>query len=165
MADLCVRYAALLDAHLPSMTACLKDSSVLVRRQTLMLLTRCDVRTAHLILQPDLRGLHQAQGILVFPSCCCRHGSRRGRGITWSGNPDLNPDCTASFCLTESLHTKDQSVFVSVYPSCTALSRQHFVECVFHFNSCKAHPTFNQFPESEREQTLFSLQVGLLLGA
>jgi condensin-2 complex subunit D3 len=40
LADLCVRYAALLETHLPSMAACLRDTAPLVRRQTLMLLTR-----------------------------------------------------------------------------------------------------------------------------
>ena len=40
MSDLCVRYAALLEPHIASVATCLRDSSSLVRRQTLMLITR-----------------------------------------------------------------------------------------------------------------------------
>ena len=40
MADLCVRYTALTEQYLPAITSRLKDASPLVRRQTLMVLTK-----------------------------------------------------------------------------------------------------------------------------
>ncbi|CAI7803261.1 unnamed protein product, partial [Closterium sp. NIES-53] len=38
LTDLCVRYTALVDPHVPCISACLRDPCELVRRQTLVLL-------------------------------------------------------------------------------------------------------------------------------
>ncbi|XP_043850916.1 condensin-2 complex subunit D3 isoform X2 [Dromiciops gliroides] len=35
---------------------------------------------------------------------------------------------------------------------------QHFIECIFHFNSYEKHEKYNKFPQSEREKQLFSLK-------
>lgn len=40
MCDLCIRYTSLVDRYVPNLAACMRDSSELVRRQTLLLLTR-----------------------------------------------------------------------------------------------------------------------------
>ncbi|XP_068707976.1 condensin-2 complex subunit D3-L-like isoform X1 [Montipora foliosa] len=37
---------------------------------------------------------------------------------------------------------------------------QHFVECVFHFNSFEKHKVYNKFPQTDREKKLFSLKGG-----
>lgn len=123
MSDLCVRYAALLEGHMPAMAACLRDSSPLVRRQTLMLLTR-------LLCEDYVK----VKGALFF------------RLAAAVADPDDSVASLATFCLTESLHAKDPTLFSA-----------HFVECVYHFNACSAHPTFNQFAQSPREAELFDL--------
>ncbi|KAM7385039.1 hypothetical protein PAMP_001138 [Pampus punctatissimus] len=35
---------------------------------------------------------------------------------------------------------------------------QHFIECIFHFNSYSKHTSYNKFPQSEREKDRFSLK-------
>ncbi|KAM7408019.1 hypothetical protein PAMA_001936 [Pampus argenteus] len=35
---------------------------------------------------------------------------------------------------------------------------QHFIECIFHFNSYSKHKSYNKFPQSEREKDRFSLK-------
>ncbi|XP_034021265.1 condensin-2 complex subunit D3-like [Thalassophryne amazonica] len=35
---------------------------------------------------------------------------------------------------------------------------QHFIECIFHFNSYNKHKSYNRFRQSERERALFSLK-------
>ncbi|XP_010781989.1 condensin-2 complex subunit D3-like, partial [Notothenia coriiceps] len=35
---------------------------------------------------------------------------------------------------------------------------QHFIECIFHFNSYDNHKSYNKFPQSERERLRFSLK-------
>ncbi|XP_034721204.1 condensin-2 complex subunit D3-like, partial [Etheostoma cragini] len=35
---------------------------------------------------------------------------------------------------------------------------QHFIECIFHFNSYNKHKSYNKFPQSEREKAQFSLK-------
>ncbi|XP_041803855.1 condensin-2 complex subunit D3 [Chelmon rostratus] len=35
---------------------------------------------------------------------------------------------------------------------------QHFIECIFHFNSYSKHKCYNKFPQSEREKVRFSLK-------
>ncbi|XP_072247708.1 condensin-2 complex subunit D3 isoform X2 [Leuresthes tenuis] len=35
---------------------------------------------------------------------------------------------------------------------------QHFIECIFHFNSYSKHKSYNKFPQSEREKISFSLK-------
>jgi condensin-2 complex subunit D3 len=47
MCDLCIRYTSLVDRYVPNLAACMRDQSELVRRQTLLLLTR-------LLQVPDL---------------------------------------------------------------------------------------------------------------
>lgn len=34
---------------------------------------------------------------------------------------------------------------------------QHFIECVFHYNDYKGHPTYNKFALTDRERQLFSI--------
>ncbi|XP_048580995.1 condensin-2 complex subunit D3 [Nematostella vectensis] len=53
----------------------------------------------------------------------------------------------ADFCLVHLLLTRHPGMF-----------HQHFVECIFHFNSYDKHKVFNKFPQSALEKTLFSLK-------
>nr|XP_034995387.1 condensin-2 complex subunit D3 [Zootoca vivipara] len=53
----------------------------------------------------------------------------------------------AKFCLVHLLLKRNPLMF-----------SQHFIECIFHFNSYERHEKFNRFPQSEREKNLFSLK-------
>uniref|UniRef100_A0A8D0HCJ9 Condensin-2 complex subunit D3 n=1 Tax=Sphenodon punctatus TaxID=8508 RepID=A0A8D0HCJ9_SPHPU len=62
---------------------------------------------------------------------------------------DPNPDIArfAEFCLVHLLLKRNPVMF-----------SQHFIECLFHFNSYEKHEKYNKFPQSEREKNLFSLK-------
>ncbi|XP_027863592.1 condensin-2 complex subunit D3 isoform X1 [Xiphophorus couchianus] len=51
------------------------------------------------------------------------------------------------YCLLHRLLKKNPEMF-----------SQHFIECIFHFNSYNKHTLYNKFPQSEREKVLFSLK-------
>ncbi|NXW28841.1 CNDD3 protein, partial [Phaetusa simplex] len=62
---------------------------------------------------------------------------------------DLNPDIArfAEFCLVHLLLKRNPGMF-----------SQHFIECIFHFNSYEKHEKYNRFPQSVRAKNLFSLK-------
>ncbi|KAM4885566.1 condensin-2 complex subunit D3 [Sylvia borin] len=53
----------------------------------------------------------------------------------------------AEFCLVHLLLKRNPVMF-----------SQHFIECIFHFNSYEKHQKYNRFPQSQRERELFSLK-------
>ncbi|XP_006150023.1 condensin-2 complex subunit D3 isoform X3 [Tupaia chinensis] len=62
---------------------------------------------------------------------------------------DSHPDIASfgKFCLAFLLLKRSPALFF-----------QHFIECIFHFNSYEKHEKYNKFPQSEREKRLFSLE-------
>ncbi|XP_010137945.1 PREDICTED: condensin-2 complex subunit D3, partial [Buceros rhinoceros silvestris] len=62
---------------------------------------------------------------------------------------DPNPDIArfAEFCLVHLLLKRNPVMF-----------SQHFIECIFHFNSYEKHEKYNRFPQSVRAKSLFSLK-------
>uniref|UniRef100_A0A8C4YAY9 Condensin-2 complex subunit D3 n=1 Tax=Gopherus evgoodei TaxID=1825980 RepID=A0A8C4YAY9_9SAUR len=62
---------------------------------------------------------------------------------------DPNSDIArfGEFCLVHLLLKRNPVMF-----------SQHFIECIFHFNSYEKHEKYNKFPQSEREKNLFSLK-------
>ncbi|XP_030320546.1 condensin-2 complex subunit D3 isoform X1 [Calypte anna] len=62
---------------------------------------------------------------------------------------DPNPDIArfAEFCLVHLLLKRNPVMF-----------SQHFIECIFHFNSYEKHEKYNKFPQSMRAKNLFSLK-------
>uniref|UniRef100_A0A8C8SWP1 Condensin-2 complex subunit D3 n=1 Tax=Pelusios castaneus TaxID=367368 RepID=A0A8C8SWP1_9SAUR len=62
---------------------------------------------------------------------------------------DPNPDIArfGEFCLVHLLLKRNPVMF-----------SQHFIECIFHFNSYEKHEKYNRFPQSERSKNLFSLK-------
>ncbi|NXI51020.1 CNDD3 protein, partial [Chloroceryle aenea] len=62
---------------------------------------------------------------------------------------DPNPDIArfGEFCLVHLLLKRNPGMF-----------SQHFIECIFHFNSYEKHEKYNRFPQSVRAKSLFSLK-------
>ncbi|XP_072467730.1 condensin-2 complex subunit D3 isoform X2 [Notamacropus eugenii] len=62
---------------------------------------------------------------------------------------DQHPEISSfgEFCLAHLLLKRNPGMFF-----------QHFIECIFHFNSYEKHEKYNKFPQSEREKQLFSLK-------
>ncbi|XP_071370870.1 condensin-2 complex subunit D3, partial [Centroberyx affinis] len=59
--------------------------------------------------------------------------------------PDIASLC--EYCLVHLLLKKNPTMF-----------SQHFIECIFHFNSYSKHKTYNKFPQTDREKVRFSLK-------
>ncbi|XP_074660427.1 condensin-2 complex subunit D3-L-like [Tubulanus polymorphus] len=53
----------------------------------------------------------------------------------------------AKFCLVDLLLPRNPNMFF-----------QHFIECIFHFNSYEDHMSYNKFPQIDRDKELFSLK-------
>ncbi|NWU88406.1 CNDD3 protein, partial [Upupa epops] len=62
---------------------------------------------------------------------------------------DPNPDIArfGEFCLVHVLLKRNPLMF-----------SQHFIECIFHFNSYEKHEKYNRFPQSTRAKNLFTLK-------
>ncbi|MEE6485331.1 hypothetical protein FKM82_014245 [Ascaphus truei] len=62
---------------------------------------------------------------------------------------DSDPEIArlGEFCLVHLLLKRNPVMF-----------SQHFIECIFHFNSYEKHEKYNKFAETERERNLFSLK-------
>ncbi|KAJ6656043.1 hypothetical protein lerEdw1_004449 [Lerista edwardsae] len=74
-------------------------------------------------------------------------GSLFFRFVSALVDPDQNIASFAEFCLVHLLLKRNPGMF-----------SQHFIECIFHFNSYEKHEKYNRFPQSEREKSLFSLK-------
>ncbi|XP_030077819.1 condensin-2 complex subunit D3 isoform X2 [Microcaecilia unicolor] len=74
-------------------------------------------------------------------------GSLFFRFISVVVDPDSDISRFGEFCLVHLLLKRNPVMF-----------SQHFIECIFHFNSYEKHEKYNKFPQSEREENLFSLK-------
>ncbi|KAH0623283.1 hypothetical protein JD844_031429 [Phrynosoma platyrhinos] len=74
-------------------------------------------------------------------------GSLFFRFVSVLVDPNEDIASLAKFCLAHLLLKRNPVMF-----------SQHFIECIFHFNSYERHEKFNRFPQSEREKNRFSLK-------
>ncbi|OXB81270.1 UNVERIFIED_CONTAM: hypothetical protein H355_014314 [Colinus virginianus] len=140
MCDLCIRYTTMVDRYIPNISLCLKDPHPFIRKQTLILITN--------LLQEEFV---KWKDCLFF----------RFVSVLVDPNPDIARDFIhkklsdafsllsrfAEFCLVHLLLKRNPVMF-----------SQHFIECIFHFNSYEKHEKYNRFPQSERAKSLFSLR-------
>ncbi|KAM9963025.1 hypothetical protein ACTFIW_006246 [Dictyostelium discoideum] len=135
MCDLCIRYTQLVDNYIPNIAMCLRDPSELVRRQTLVLLTR--------LLQEDYV---KWRGSLFF------------RFVEALVDPSPIVKQFANYCLMNVLQVKYGTIQGGSSGGAggaggAANSNKdhhgnvfftHFLETIFVLNNCKAHPNYNQ---------------------
>ncbi|XP_072557992.1 condensin-2 complex subunit D3-L-like isoform X1 [Paramormyrops kingsleyae] len=62
-------------------------------------------------------------------------------------DPEPKIASLCEFCLVHLLLKRNPTMF-----------SQHFIECIFHFNSYEKHEKYNKFPQTARERDQFSLQ-------
>ncbi|XP_051558295.1 condensin-2 complex subunit D3 isoform X1 [Myxocyprinus asiaticus] len=62
-------------------------------------------------------------------------------------DPDPSIADLCEYCLVDLLLKKSPLMF-----------SQHFIECIFHFNSYEKHKKYNKFPQAESEKSRFSLR-------
>jgi condensin-2 complex subunit D3 len=123
LCDWVIRYATAIDPVMPQVTACLRDPTPAVRKQTLVLLIH--------LLQEDYLKIRGTFFFRILQLACDDDESLR----------DL-----ALFYVTQRLLHRQPTII-----------QQHFIECVFHFNDYKGHPTYNRYALTDREKKLFSI--------
>ncbi|KAE8591973.1 hypothetical protein XENTR_v10018618 [Xenopus tropicalis] len=74
-------------------------------------------------------------------------GSLFFRFVSVLVDPDEEIAKFGEFCLVHLLLKRNPVMF-----------SQHFIECIFHFNSYEKHEKYNKFEQTKRERTLFSLK-------
>ncbi|XP_010892297.2 condensin-2 complex subunit D3 isoform X3 [Esox lucius] len=74
-------------------------------------------------------------------------GSLFFRFVTALVDPDPSIASLCEYCLVHQLLKKNPVMF-----------SQHFIECIFHFNSYEKHNTYNKFPQTDSERAKFSLK-------
>eukprot|EP01133_Synstelium_polycarpum_P002517 gene2517-2876_t len=123
MCDLCIRYTAVVDAYIPNIARCLRDSSEVVRRQTLILLTR--------LLQEDYL---KWRGAIFF------------RFVEALVDPSPAVASFANFCLVHVLQQKYCQSATAKDKGASGLNIffVQFIETIFVLNECRAHPKYNQ---------------------
>ncbi|EFA77299.1 non-SMC condensin II complex [Heterostelium album PN500] len=132
MCDLCIRYTQLVDNYIPNIARCLRDKSELVRRQTLILLTR--------LLQEDYV---KWKGSLFY------------RFVESLVDPSPTVSQFAHFCLMNVLQVKYGTAQQSKATAKDQASQQevsssknifysHFLDTIFVLNECTAHPNYNK---------------------
>ncbi|KAL0994528.1 hypothetical protein UPYG_G00123530 [Umbra pygmaea] len=124
MCDLCMRYTNMVDRYVPNVSACLRDTEPLIRKQTLTMLTN--------LLQEEFV---KWKGSLFF----------RFIAVLVDSDPSIASLC--EYCLVHLLLKKNPVMF-----------SQHFIECIFHFNSYEKHKTYNKFTQTTSEKAKFSLK-------
>ncbi|XP_062309171.1 condensin-2 complex subunit D3 isoform X2 [Osmerus eperlanus] len=74
-------------------------------------------------------------------------GSLFFRFVTVLVDPEPAVSRLCEYCLVHLLLKKNPAMF-----------SQHFIECIFHFNSYEKHKTYNKFSQTAREKARFSLR-------
>ncbi|XP_053547485.1 condensin-2 complex subunit D3 [Bombina bombina] len=74
-------------------------------------------------------------------------GSLFFRFVSVLVDPDPEISKFGEFCLVHLLLKRNPVMF-----------SQHFIECIFHFNSYEKHEKYNKFAQTERERVLFALK-------
>lgn len=141
MSDLCIKYTSWVDGYIPKLALCLRDPNELVRRQTLMLLTR--------LLQEEYIKWSSLLYYRFVVSLTDDSPQIRDYGIQNIDSSFSNLFLLfvlANFCFTSLIKSKNPLLIYN-----------QFIECIFHLNDYKQHPTYNQFSQTEQERILFSL--------
>ncbi|KAI1230786.1 hypothetical protein IHE44_0008667 [Lamprotornis superbus] len=99
--------------------------------------------------------------VIVLRDLCVRYtslGEPYEEYVKWKGclffrfvsvlvDPDPDIARFAEYCVVHVLLKRNPAMF-----------SQHFIECIFYFNSYEKHHTYNRFPQSLRAKQLFSLK-------
>uniref|UniRef100_A0A8C2B589 Condensin-2 complex subunit D3 n=1 Tax=Cyprinus carpio TaxID=7962 RepID=A0A8C2B589_CYPCA len=146
-----------LTRYIPNISACLRDKDPIVREQTLIMLTN--------LLQVHTPTCDQTFLNVLF--CILMFCSLTGRILR---NVTEEKLITVQFLLPFNLMFLSDFIFLLLFSLCEyclvdlllkkspLMFSQHFIECIFHFNSYEKHKKYNKFPQTESEKSKFSLK-------
>uniref|UniRef100_A0A8C2B9Z0 Condensin-2 complex subunit D3 n=1 Tax=Cyprinus carpio TaxID=7962 RepID=A0A8C2B9Z0_CYPCA len=139
-----------LTRYIPNISACLRDKDPIVREQTLIMLTN--------LLQVHTPTCDQTFLNVLF---CI---------LMFLRNVTEEKLITVQFLLPFNLMFLSDFIFLLLFSLCEyclvdlllkkspLMFSQHFIECIFHFNSYEKHKKYNKFPQTESEKSKFSLK-------
>eukprot|EP00026_Physarum_polycephalum_P000676 Phypoly_transcript_00677.p1 GENE.Phypoly_transcript_00677~~Phypoly_transcript_00677.p1 ORF type:complete len:1381 (+),score=215.83 Phypoly_transcript_00677:207-4145(+) len=136
MCDLCIRYTAIVDRYIPNIAMCLRDESELVRKQTLMLLTR--------LLQEDYV---KWKGQLFY------------RFVVSLVDPSAQIREFAQYCLVDCLYTKHTTMFFSHFMETIFVLNDYRSHPVYNQapQSDKERSLFSLKGEEKRRMALYNI--------
>ncbi|XP_029031397.1 condensin-2 complex subunit D3 isoform X2 [Betta splendens] len=162
LAKLCLQHEELVQKYLPVFARELEvGSQVAVRNNVVVIMCDLCVRYTNIVdyYIPNISAcLRDSEAVIREQTLIMLTNLLQEEFVKWKGSlffrfmvvlvdpvPAIASLC--EYCLLHGLLKKNPEMF-----------SQHFIECIFHFNSYNQHKSFNKFPQSDRENVRFSLK-------
>ncbi|KAM4603913.1 condensin-2 complex subunit D3 [Polymixia lowei] len=162
LGKLCLQHEDLTQKYLPVFARELEEGSeVAVRNNVVVIMCDLCVRYTNMVDRyiPNISAcLRDNQPIIREQTLIMLTNLLQEEFVKWKGSlffrfmavlvdpvPTIASLC--EYCLVHLLLKKNPTMF-----------SQHFIECIFHFNSYSKHKTYNRFPQTDRERVQFSLK-------
>ncbi|XP_072526463.1 condensin-2 complex subunit D3 [Salminus brasiliensis] len=162
LGKLCLQHEELMVRYLPAFARELEVGKELaVRSNVVVVLCDLCVRYPNTLTRyiPNISAcLRDAEPIIREQTLIMLTNLLQEEFVKWKGSlfyrfaaalvdPDPSIADLCEYCLVELLLKKNPLMF-----------SQHFIECIFHFNSYEKHKKYNKFPQTESEKSKFSLK-------
>ncbi|XP_042290067.1 condensin-2 complex subunit D3 [Thunnus maccoyii] len=162
LGKLCLQHEELVQKYLPVFARELEvGTEVAVRNNVVVIMCDLCVRYTNIVDHyiPNISAcLRDTEGVIREQTLIMLTNLLQEEFVKWKGSlffrfmvalvdpvPAIASLC--EYCLFHLLLKKNPEMF-----------SQHFIECIFHFNSYSKHKSYNKFPQSEREKVRFSLK-------
>ncbi|XP_029922361.1 condensin-2 complex subunit D3 [Myripristis murdjan] len=162
LGKLCLQHEDLTQRYLPVFARELEEGvEVAVRNNVVVIMCDLCVRYTNMVDHyiPNVSAcLHDNNPIIRKQTLIMLTNLLQEEFVKWKGSlffrfvavladpvPDIASLC--EYCLVDLLLKKNPTMF-----------SQHFIECIFHFNSYTKHKTYNKFPQTDSEKVRFSLK-------
>ncbi|KAK2823917.1 hypothetical protein Q5P01_021092 [Channa striata] len=162
LAKLCLQHEELVQKYLPVFARELEaGTEVAVRNNVVVIMCDLCVRYTNVVDHyiPNISAcLRDTEAVIREQTLIMLTNLLQEEFVKWKGSlffrfmevlvdpvPAIASLC--EYCLLHRLLKKNPEMF-----------SQHFIECIFHFNSYSQHKSYNKFAQSEREKVLFSLK-------
>uniref|UniRef100_A0A7N8WJC8 Non-SMC condensin II complex, subunit D3 n=1 Tax=Mastacembelus armatus TaxID=205130 RepID=A0A7N8WJC8_9TELE len=162
LAKLCLQHEDLVQKYLPVFARELEvGTQVAVRNNVVVIMCDLCVRYTNIVDHyiPNISAcLRDSEAVIREQTLIMLTNLLQEEFVKWKGSlffrfvvalvdPDPAIASLCEYCLLHLLLKKNPEMF-----------SQHFIECIFHFNSYSKHKSYNKFPQSEREKVQFSLK-------
>ncbi|KAM9344578.1 condensin-2 complex subunit D3 [Symphorus nematophorus] len=161
LGKLCLQHEELVQKYLPVFARELEVGTEVAVRNNVMVIM-CDLCVRYTVVEnyiPNISAcLRDEEAVIREQTLIMLTNLLQEEFVKWKGSlffrfmvalvdpvPAIASLC--EYCLLHLLLKKNPEMF-----------SQHFIECIFHFNSYNKHKTYNKFPQSDREKVQFSLK-------
>uniref|UniRef100_A0AAQ5ZBT3 Condensin complex subunit 1 C-terminal domain-containing protein n=1 Tax=Amphiprion ocellaris TaxID=80972 RepID=A0AAQ5ZBT3_AMPOC len=162
LGKMCLQHEELVHRYLPVFARELEvGTEVAVRNNVVVIMCDMSVRYTNVVDHyiPNISAcLRDSDAVIREQTLIMLTNLLQEEFVKWKGSlffhfmvalvdPDPAIASLCEYCLLHLLLKKTPEMF-----------SQHFIECVFHFNSYNKHNSYNKFPQTEREKVQFSLK-------